>query len=105
MLKKKIKARLRKSKKDLKKNVKFFFGWVKGAELIELKECDVSKDPVRPELDNIFRISYGRKILVNWLKTLIYQSLFYNFIFKILYFIIIFNSINFSSITYSKIII
>ena len=40
--------------KDLKKNVKNFFAWVKGAELIELKECETSKDPVRPELDNNF---------------------------------------------------
>ena len=61
-IKKKIKARFRKSKKDLKKNVKNFFAWVKGAELVELKECEISKDPVRPELDNIFRTSYGRKI-------------------------------------------
>ena len=60
--KKKIKARFRKSKKDLKKNVKNFFAWVKGAELIELKECETSNDPVRPELDNNFRTSYGRKI-------------------------------------------
>ena len=57
-----IKARLRKGKSDLKKNVQRFFGWIKGAELIELKECDTSKDPVRPELDNDFRTSYGRKI-------------------------------------------
>ena len=57
-----IKARLRKSKIDIKKNVKNFFGWIKGAELIELQKCDTSKDPVRPELDNIFRTSYGRKI-------------------------------------------
>ena len=62
MFKKKIKARFRKSKKDLKKNVKNFFAWVKGAELVELKECEISKDPVRPELDNNFRTSYGRKI-------------------------------------------
>ena len=61
-IKKKIKARFRKSKKDLKKNVKNFFAWVKGAELVELKECEISKDPVRPELDNNFRTSYGRKI-------------------------------------------
>ena len=60
--KKKIKARIRKGKKDIKKNFKSFFEWVKGAKLVELKECDVSKDPVRPELDNIFRTSYGRKI-------------------------------------------
>ena len=57
-----IKARLRKGKIDIKKNVKNFFGWIKGAELIELKECDISRDPVRPELDNDFRTSYGRKI-------------------------------------------
>ena len=57
-----IKARLRKGKSEIKKNVKNFFGWIKGAELIELKECDISRDPVRPELDNDFRTSYGRKI-------------------------------------------
>ena len=57
-----IKARLRKGKSEIKKNVQSFFGWIKGAELIELKECDISKDPVRPELDNDFRTSYGRKI-------------------------------------------
>ncbi len=57
-----IKARLRKGKSEIKKNVKNFFGWIKGAELIELKECDISRDPVRPELDNVFRTSYGRKI-------------------------------------------
>ena len=62
IFKRKIEARFRKSKKDLKKNVTNFFAWVKGAELIELKECEISKDPVRPELDNIFRTSYGRKI-------------------------------------------
>jgi hypothetical protein len=61
-VKKKFKERTIKSKKDIKKNFKDFFGWVKGAKLVELKECDVSKDPVRPELDNIFRTSYGRKI-------------------------------------------
>ena len=53
-----IKARLRKGKIDLKKNVKNLFDWIKGAELIELKECDTSKDPVRPELNNDFRTSY-----------------------------------------------
>ncbi len=62
IFKKKIKARFRKSKKDLKQNVKNFFAWVKGAELIELKACETSKDPIRPELDNDFRTSYGRKI-------------------------------------------
>ena len=57
-----IRARLRKGKIDIKKNVQNFFEWIKGAELIELKECDTSKDPVRPELGNDFRTSYGRKI-------------------------------------------
>ena len=57
-----IKARLRKGKSEIKKNVQSFFGWIKGAELIELKEFDISKDPVRPELDNDIRTSYGRKI-------------------------------------------
>ena len=61
-IKKKFKVRTRKGKKDIKKNFKSFFEWVKGAKLVELTECDVSKDPVRPELDNIFRTSYGRKI-------------------------------------------
>ena len=55
MNKYRIKARLRKGKIDIKKNVQNFFGWIKGAELIELKECDISKDPVRPELDNNFK--------------------------------------------------
>jgi hypothetical protein len=39
-----------------------FFDWVKGAELIELKSCNVEEDPIRPELNNEFRTSYGRKI-------------------------------------------
>ena len=56
------KARVVKSKTDLKTNIKNFFDWVKGAELVELEKCNISEDPVRPELDNIFRTSYGRKI-------------------------------------------
>ena len=57
-----IKARIRKNKQLLNKNINNLFDWVKGAELIELKKCDVNEDPVRPELDNVFRRSYGRKI-------------------------------------------
>ncbi len=57
-----IKARIRKNRQAINKNLDNFFDWIKGAELIELKECDTSEDPVRPELDNIFRRSYGRKI-------------------------------------------
>ena len=66
MLKKKlrprIKARIRKNKQILTKNVDNFFNWIKGAELVELKKCNTKEDPVRPELDNVFRRSYGRKI-------------------------------------------
>ena len=61
-IKNRIKARFRKGKKDIKKNIGNFFEWVKGAELVELKECDFEKDPVRPELNNEFRTSFGRKI-------------------------------------------
>ena len=57
-----IKARIRKNKQLLSKNLSNFFDWIKGAELVELKECDINEDPVRPELDNAFRTSYGRKI-------------------------------------------
>ena len=57
-----IKARIRKNRQTLNKNLDNFFEWVKGAELIELKQCNTKEDPVRPELDNIFRRSYGRKI-------------------------------------------
>jgi len=56
------KAKVVKNKTDLKLNIKDFFDWVKGAELVELEKCNISEDPVRPELDNIFRTSYGRKI-------------------------------------------
>ena len=61
-LPRKLKVRILKSKKNINKNIKNFFDWVKGAELVELKECQTIKDPVRPELDNEFRTSYGRKI-------------------------------------------
>tara|TARA_A100001015_G_C14960217_1_gene700543 strand:- start:559 stop:1173 length:615 start_codon:yes stop_codon:yes gene_type:complete len=61
-LRPRIGARLRKNKQILNKNIDNFFDWIKGAELIELKECNVNEDPVRPELDNVFRRSYGRKI-------------------------------------------
>ena len=46
----------------VKKKLIDFFEWIKGAELIELKTCNVQEDPVRPELDVEFRTSYGRKI-------------------------------------------
>ena len=57
-----IKARLRKNRQVLTKNIDNFFAWVKGAKLVELTECNTDEDPVRPELDNKFRTGYGRKI-------------------------------------------
>ncbi|MDB4831353.1 malonyl-CoA decarboxylase family protein [Hyphomicrobiales bacterium] len=39
-----------------------FFKWVKGTELVELFDIDVSEDPVRPALDLKFRTSNDRKI-------------------------------------------
>ena len=39
-----------------------FFKWIKKTELVELDEINPEDDPVRPELDNEFRVSYGRKI-------------------------------------------
>ena len=57
-----IKARIRKNKQVLNKKIDNFFGWVKGAKLVELKECNVEEDPVRPELSNEFRTGFGRKI-------------------------------------------
>ena len=61
-LKPRLKARLRKNRQVLNKNIDNFFGWVKGAKLVELNECNTEEDPVRPELDNKFRTGFGRKI-------------------------------------------
>jgi len=57
-----LKARIRKNRQVLNKNIDNFFSWIKGAKLIELKECNTEEDPVRPELDNKFRTGFGRKI-------------------------------------------
>ena len=57
-----VKARIRKNRQIINKNIGNFFDWIKGAKLVELKECDTNEDPVRPQLDNKFRTSYGRKI-------------------------------------------
>ncbi len=48
--------------KKFKDNMEDFFKWVKGTELVELDDIDVSEDPVRPELTLGFRILHGRKI-------------------------------------------
>ena len=39
-----------------------FFKGIKKTELVELSEINPEDDPVRPELNNEFRISNGRKI-------------------------------------------
>ena len=48
--------------KKIKEKFENFFDWIKGAELVELNSCDISEDPIRPELDIRFRTSHGRKI-------------------------------------------
>ena len=58
----KDKVALSKVKKNLENKIRNFFDWIKGAELVELEKCDINDDPVRPELTNEFRTSYGRKI-------------------------------------------
>ena len=57
-----LKARIRKSKKDINRKVDNFFEWIIGAEIVNLKSCNTDEDPIRPELDNEFRTSFGRKI-------------------------------------------
>ena len=39
-----------------------FFEWIKKTKLVELNEINPADDPVRPELDNTFRTTKGRKI-------------------------------------------
>ena len=46
----------------VKEKLNNFFDWIKGAELIELKTCDVNEDPVRPELNIKVRTECGRKM-------------------------------------------
>ena len=45
-----------------KKKLENFYKWVKGTELVELDDIDVSEDPVRPDLTLEWRLSKGRKI-------------------------------------------
>jgi len=49
-------------KRKIDKKLNNIFNWIKGAELVELESCNITEDPVRPELDVVFRRSYGRKI-------------------------------------------
>ena len=53
---------MRELNKKFRKKFESFFDWIKGAELIELKSCEPKEDPIRPELNNDFRTSFGRKI-------------------------------------------
>ena len=48
--------------KIVKDKINDYFRWVKGTELVELDDIDVSEDPVRPELTLGWQISNGRKI-------------------------------------------
>ena len=73
------KAKIVKNKTDLKTNIQNFFDWVKGAELVELEKCNISEDPVRPELDNTFRTNYGRKIFGVKFKDEIYAVMCFAF--------------------------
>ena len=83
MFKNRIKARLRKNKQILNKNLDNFFGWVKGAKLVELKNCNPEEDPVRPELDNNFRTGFGRKIYGVEYQNEIYAVMCFAYVNKI----------------------
>ena len=83
MFKNRIKARLRKNKQILNKNIDNFFGWVKGAKLVELKNCNPEEDPVRPELDNNFRTGFGRKIYGVEYQNEIYAVMCFAYVNKI----------------------
>ena len=83
MFKTRIKARLRKNKQILNKNLDNFFGWVKGAKLVELKNCNPEEDPVRPELDNNFRTGFGRKIYGVEYQNEIYAVMCFAYVNKI----------------------
>ena len=78
-----IKARFRKNKQILNKNIDNFFGWVKGAKLVELKNCNPEEDPVRPELDNNFRTGFGRKIYGVEYQNEIYAVMCFAYVNKI----------------------
>ena len=47
----------------IQRQVRQFFRWVKGTELVELQDIDVPEDPKTvPNLDLAFRTEYGRRI-------------------------------------------
>ena len=57
-IKKRIKVHFRKNRQIINRQINDFFDWVKGAELVSLKECNTIEDPVSPELDNELLYTY-----------------------------------------------
>ena len=53
---------MEKFNKKVKEKLNNFFDWIKGAELVELKSCNVKEDPVRLELS--LTPSYGKNPVV-----------------------------------------
>ena len=79
VIKNKIKHSFLKNRKIVNERLNNFFDWVKGADLVSLSECNTSEDPVRPELDNEFRTSHGRKIFGVKYKNEIYAIMCFAF--------------------------
>ena len=48
--------------KKFQNSISNFFSWLTKTELVELDNVDTNEDPIRPEYDNSFRTSYGRRI-------------------------------------------
>ena len=48
--------------KKFQNSISNFFSWLSKTELVELDSVDTNEDPIRPDYDNEFRTSYGRKI-------------------------------------------
>ena len=64
LISEKFNTSLKGKKIDIGKSVKNFFDWIKGAEIVELPNCNTNEDPVRPELDNDFRTSFFKFLLL-----------------------------------------
>ena len=79
VIKNKIKDSFLKNRKIVNERLNNFFDWVKGADLVSLSECNTSEDPVRPELDNEFRTTHGRKIFGVKYKNEIYAIMCFAF--------------------------
>ena len=48
--------------KKFQNSISNFFSWLSKTELVELDSVDTNEDPIRPDYDNKFRTSHGRKI-------------------------------------------